>query len=110
MASETVEKMKNYDWPGNVRELKNIIERLVIMVQGERIERRNLPPALQHDGHRPGEQQERDCVRPEIQIIDRIRNHGIPAVLHLRAIINAAGIDLAENEVEETFWLAWRVL
>ena len=36
-----------------------------------------------------------------------IRNHGIPAGLHPRAIINIVGIALAENEVEETLWLAW---
>ena len=41
-----------YRWPGNVRELRNLIERLVIMVPGERIERRNLPPSLQHDRSR----------------------------------------------------------
>ena len=31
-------------WPGNVRELRNIVERLVIMAPGERIELRHLPP------------------------------------------------------------------
>ncbi len=33
-----LEFIKNYSWPGNVRELKNIIERVVIMVQGEEID------------------------------------------------------------------------
>jgi two-component system nitrogen regulation response regulator NtrX len=33
-------------WPGNVRELRNIIERLVIMTPGDRIEARHLPPSL----------------------------------------------------------------
>ncbi len=36
-----------YRWPGNVRELRNLVERLVIMVQGTRIERRHLPPEIQ---------------------------------------------------------------
>jgi two-component system nitrogen regulation response regulator NtrX len=40
-------------WPGNVRELKNLVERLVIMVPGERIERRHLPPSLQREPARP---------------------------------------------------------
>jgi two-component system nitrogen regulation response regulator NtrX len=39
----------SYRWPGNVRELRNLVERLVIMVLGERIERRHLPPSLSHD-------------------------------------------------------------
>lgn len=53
LAEPALEALLEYRWPGNVRELRNLIERLVIMVQGERIERRNLPPALQHDRSRP---------------------------------------------------------
>ncbi len=33
-----LEFMSNYQWPGNVRELKNIIERVIIMVQEEEID------------------------------------------------------------------------
>ncbi len=29
---------RGYDWPGNVRELKNVVERLTILVPGDRIE------------------------------------------------------------------------
>jgi two-component system nitrogen regulation response regulator NtrX len=49
-----MEILAAYRWPGNVRELKNLVERLVIMVPGERIERRHLPPTLNQDGARPG--------------------------------------------------------
>jgi two-component system nitrogen regulation response regulator NtrX len=48
-AEAAIEVLVHYRWPGNVRELKNLVERLVIMVSGERIERRHLPPTLQHD-------------------------------------------------------------
>jgi two-component system nitrogen regulation response regulator NtrX len=40
---EAMELMKDYDWPGNVRELKNIVERLVIMTPGTRIDIADLP-------------------------------------------------------------------
>jgi len=46
------EVLLSYRWPGNVRELKNLVERLVIMVPGERIERRHIPPSLYHDHSR----------------------------------------------------------
>jgi two-component system nitrogen regulation response regulator NtrX len=46
LADSAMEVLTKYRWPGNVRELKNLIERLVIMVPGEKIERRHLPPAL----------------------------------------------------------------
>ncbi|MBZ5516355.1 MAG: sigma-54 dependent transcriptional regulator [Acidobacteriia bacterium] len=39
-------------WPGNVRELKNLVERMVIMVPGERIERRHLPSTFHADHSR----------------------------------------------------------
>jgi two-component system nitrogen regulation response regulator NtrX len=44
-----LEVLLKYRWPGNVRELKNLVERMVIMVPGERIERRHLPPAVHAD-------------------------------------------------------------
>jgi two-component system nitrogen regulation response regulator NtrX len=52
LAEPALEALLEYRWPGNVRELRNLIERLVIMVPGERIERRHLPHALQRDGAR----------------------------------------------------------
>ncbi|MGH9325096.1 MAG: sigma-54-dependent transcriptional regulator [Terriglobia bacterium] len=48
-ADAAVECLLRHRWPGNVRELRNLVERLVIMVPGGRIERRHLPPALQND-------------------------------------------------------------
>ncbi|MBI1940796.1 MAG: sigma-54-dependent Fis family transcriptional regulator [Acidobacteria bacterium] len=48
-----METLIHYRWPGNVRELKNLVERLVIMVPGDRIERRHLPRTLHHDHGRP---------------------------------------------------------
>lgn len=40
---EVIEKLISYNWPGNIRELKNLIERMVIMVDGNRIEVNQLP-------------------------------------------------------------------
>jgi len=46
LAPDARQVLESYSWPGNVRELKNLVERLVIMVPGERIESRHLPPEL----------------------------------------------------------------
>ncbi|MCK4304839.1 MAG: sigma-54-dependent Fis family transcriptional regulator [Candidatus Eisenbacteria sp.] len=35
-----------YNWPGNVRELKNLMERLVLMGSGERIDENELPEQI----------------------------------------------------------------
>ncbi|MDZ7618881.1 MAG: sigma-54 dependent transcriptional regulator, partial [Patescibacteria group bacterium] len=38
--------MESYRWPGNVRELRNIVERIAILSEGDRIEPGNLPAEL----------------------------------------------------------------
>jgi two-component system nitrogen regulation response regulator NtrX len=46
ISPEALGALLDQPWPGNVRELRNIIERLVIMTPGERIEARHLPAPL----------------------------------------------------------------
>jgi two-component system nitrogen regulation response regulator NtrX len=46
ISKEALELLSANPWPGNVRELRNIIERLVIMAPGERIEAHHLPASL----------------------------------------------------------------
>jgi DNA-binding NtrC family response regulator len=38
--------LARYDWPGNVRELENVIQRLVVMTDGDLIEIPDLPPLM----------------------------------------------------------------
>jgi DNA-binding NtrC family response regulator len=38
--------LMNHNWPGNVRELRNVLERAVIVCEGEQIQPRHLPPRL----------------------------------------------------------------
>ncbi len=46
MAPAALEALMNYSWPGNVRELKNLVERLVIMIQEETISPAHLPESV----------------------------------------------------------------
>ncbi|MFQ6083065.1 MAG: sigma-54-dependent transcriptional regulator [Candidatus Aminicenantia bacterium] len=43
---KAMEVLTDYYWPGNVRELKNMIERLIIMVQDEEIKVSDLPLSI----------------------------------------------------------------
>jgi DNA-binding NtrC family response regulator len=43
---EALAKMEGYRWPGNVRELRNIVERMAIMCEGDRIDLRHFPPQI----------------------------------------------------------------
>ncbi|WP_044736694.1 sigma-54-dependent Fis family transcriptional regulator [Geobacillus kaustophilus] len=45
-AKEAMEVLVNYSWPGNIRELVNVVEWLIGMVEGEKVERDHLPPYL----------------------------------------------------------------
>ncbi len=42
-SDEAMDAMMAYEWPGNVRELENMIERLSVLVEGDIIERADLP-------------------------------------------------------------------
>jgi NtrC-family two-component system response regulator AlgB len=38
--------LQRYDWPGNLRELRNVVERAVIVAEGDRVELLDLPEEL----------------------------------------------------------------
>jgi two-component system, NtrC family, response regulator AlgB len=46
-SNAAMEAMKAYRWPGNLRELRNVIERAVILNEGERIEADGLSDTIQ---------------------------------------------------------------
>jgi len=43
LSKEAMDLLGKYQWQGNVRELKNLVERLSIMVEGETIEKEDIP-------------------------------------------------------------------
>ncbi len=47
MSRDSVESLQLYEWPGNVRELENVIERLVILTDGDEIQVCDLPKRMQ---------------------------------------------------------------
>jgi DNA-binding NtrC family response regulator len=46
VGDEALGQLAGYGWPGNVRELENVIERAVVLAEGDTIEARHLPPEL----------------------------------------------------------------
>jgi transcriptional regulator with GAF, ATPase, and Fis domain len=49
---EALAALKAYSWPGNVRELKNLVERVVVLSEGETAGLDALPPQVFEDGLR----------------------------------------------------------
>jgi two-component system response regulator HydG len=50
LAPEALQAFRRYPWPGNIRELENVIERGVIVCQGQVLTLEDLPLALQQRG------------------------------------------------------------
>jgi len=46
VSEEAMRLLRGYSWPGNVRELRNVIERAVILCEGEEIEPSHLPAEI----------------------------------------------------------------
>ncbi|MFH1139467.1 MAG: sigma 54-interacting transcriptional regulator [Pseudomonadota bacterium] len=87
---EALRLLKEYDWPGNVREMENLIERLVILTDGEKIDptliepylapsRRPSPPG-HPSGEKPGDRRG-DPAKPKLRdmemdrILSALRRH-----------------------------------
>ncbi len=45
-SAEAMAKMESYHWPGNVRELRNVVERIAVLCDAQRIEPRHLPSEI----------------------------------------------------------------
>lgn len=48
LAPGTLNALLAHDWPGNVRELENVIERAVVLSQGDEITPSDLPPSIRN--------------------------------------------------------------
>jgi DNA-binding NtrC family response regulator len=52
LSPEAERCLKDYHWPGNVRQLKNVIERAVLLEEGDRLLPEHLPPEVTGDPSR----------------------------------------------------------
>lgn len=66
-----LQAIRNYSWPGNVRELENLIQRLMVVVDADRIDVIDLPPAMR--AHIPAKSwQARPLAEVEAEHIERV--------------------------------------
>ncbi|HFB61443.1 MAG TPA: sigma-54-dependent Fis family transcriptional regulator, partial [Bacteroidetes bacterium] len=80
ISKEVMDKLVAYDFPGNIRELRNIIERAVILCEGDALQ----PAHIKLSNNNRYE----DRTSPEENVFDE-NNAGV---------LSDAGLDLEENE------------
>jgi two-component system response regulator AtoC len=49
--ADALARLQAYDWPGNIRELRNLIERLLILNEGQEVTPAMLPPEIGRAAH-----------------------------------------------------------
>jgi len=55
IAPAALARLAAHDWPGNVRELRNVVERMVLLADGDVLTTEHLPPELAQGAGTPTE-------------------------------------------------------
>ena len=84
---EVIDILEEYQWPGNVREMENLVQRLVIMVNGPLIEARHLPQQILYSSTA----QQESLLIPEAGICFEQEMNRIEAAYVGAALRRAAG-------------------
>ena len=66
-----MDRLLKYSWPGNVRELENAVERAVVLLIGEYVSERELPPSLTEENE-AGKTPKRDFGNMTLEEIERM--------------------------------------
>jgi transcriptional regulator with PAS, ATPase and Fis domain len=81
---EAEERILNHPWPGNIRELRNVVERIVLLEKGEKVESKHLAflegceaPAPQMASTKPG-------IPPQGIVLDEVEKAYIKEALRIK--------------------------
>ncbi len=92
ISKEVMQCFMSYEWPGNVRELENMIERLIILANDDKITIRDLPERLQ--AHR-----KKDTAQPQ-------QHNALPEEgLYLHAAVNEFEKNLILQALDRAGWV-----
>ncbi len=82
ISDEAMDILQAHIWPGNVRELRNLVESMVVMASGQRIQPRDIPAEIRSGGAarsgllpatipRAGSEVEGPSFRPQLEFVFR---------------------------------------
>ena len=92
LSPEAMDLLLRYPWPGNIRELENLMERLVILSEGEEVQAAELPERFRQ---KPAAPQARPQEFPE-------------QGLHLTAAVQEFERDLIVKALDKSNWVKSR--
>ncbi len=77
VAPETMAILMRYRWPGNIRELQNVIERAVLMADGDTLLPCHLPPDMETDleNHQEAPNELTLCGQEKMLILKTLKEH-----------------------------------
>jgi DNA-binding NtrC family response regulator len=73
-SDEVVQALRAHSWPGNVRELENLVQRVVVMLDGPVVHLRDLPPGMRYSVSR-GAGLDRTLAEVEAEHIRNVLDH-----------------------------------
>jgi DNA-binding NtrC family response regulator len=83
ISDEAMRIIQNHDWPGNVRELRNLVESMVVLAPGRRIEAKDIPEEVRYPRSRgllpapipkaitQADSEGGSSLRPELELVFR---------------------------------------
>jgi two-component system response regulator HydG len=84
VADDAMRQLMQYDWPGNVRELMNVLQNVVVLTEGDRIEPRHLPGEIrQGEAGAAGDGDNSQWPETAGMSLDQIEKHAIRNALRV---------------------------
>ncbi len=116
ITDEAIFALQSYDWPGNVRELRNLVESLVVLSKGKRIDLDDLPDHIVKREQvsrdlpvrvgRPRDEIERDLLFGRLAGIEKQIGMLTQAIIEVRDILLGRGKQPFEREIpHEADWI-----
>lgn len=85
VAEDVQMALTQFDWPGNVRQLMNVVQNMVVIAEGDRLESRHLPPEIRTAGADGGAGEGVGALVGEGLSLDQIEKQAIRNALRITA-------------------------
>ena len=96
-SDDAIQALFGYEWPGNIRELENMVERISVLVEGDIVERRDLPECMTEAAPNQGSPSVASVFRNEIgfsQAVDAFQRSLIVHALNEAGWVKAKAAEL----------------